>query len=99
VAFIESAQVFLLEPNEPQQRYLASVSQGYFLYHLFGLDPQCAKVRPEVLEKTIWWCDASVLLPLLAVGCASHEYASDLFGRLQRLWVEEIRKLMSCRRH
>jgi len=85
LAFIETAQAFLLEPNEPQQRYLASVSQGYFLYHLFGLDPQCAKIRHEVLERTIWWCDSSVLLPLLAVGCASHEYAADLFRRLKRL--------------
>ena len=85
LAFIEAAQVFLLEPNDPQKSYLASVSQGYFLYHLFGLDPNCAKIRREIFEHTIWWCDSSVLLPLLAVGCANHEYAADLFRRLQGL--------------
>lgn len=85
LAFIEAAQVFLLEPNDPQKRYLASVSQGYFLYHLFGLDPTCAKIRREVFDHTIWWCDSSVLLPLLAIGCANHDYAADIFRRLHGL--------------
>jgi hypothetical protein len=85
LAFVESAQVFLLEPSKSQKQYLASVSQGYFLYHLFGLDPECAKVRRDVFEHTIWWCDSNVILPLLAFGCASYEYALDLFTRLQKL--------------
>lgn len=85
LAFMEAAQSFVLHANEPQKRYLASLSQGYFLYHLFGLDPQCAKIRRELFEHTIWWCDASSVLPLLAMGCANHEYARDLFSRLQQL--------------
>ncbi len=51
-AFIEAAHRFLVHPNEPQQRYLASVSQGYFLYHLAGLDPTCAKIRQELFDRT-----------------------------------------------
>ena len=85
VAFMEASEAFLLRPNEPQQRYLASVSQGFFLYHLFGLDPTCAKIRREVFESTIWWCDSSTLLPLLAQGSANYPYAADLFARLQNL--------------
>jgi hypothetical protein len=85
LAFTEAAQVFLLEPNPPQKQYLASISQGYFLYHLFGLDPTCSTIRREVFDHTIWWCDSNVLLPSLAVGCVSYEYATDLFSRLQRL--------------
>ncbi|MGO9588827.1 MAG: SIR2 family protein [Candidatus Acidiferrales bacterium] len=85
IAFMEASEQFLLGPTEAQQRYLASVSQGYFLYHLFGLDPSCAKIRREVFESTIWWCDSSTVIPLLAEGCGNHEYASDLFARLQNL--------------
>ena len=47
---MESAQSFLLQPTEAQKQYLASLSQGFFLYHLFGLDPNCAKVRRDVFE-------------------------------------------------
>ncbi len=85
LSFMESAQSFLLQPTEAQKQYLASLSQGFFLYHLFGLDPNCAKVRRDVLRETLWWCDASVLLPLLAVGSINNQYAEDLFKDLREL--------------
>jgi len=85
VAFMEASQEFLLNPTQPQRQYLASLSQGFFLYHLFGLDPTCAKIRRNVFEHTIWWCDSSTLIPLLATGSANHKYATDLFRRLQKL--------------
>lgn len=85
LTFIECAQRFLLEPTEPQKQYIASLSQGYFLYHLFGLDPRCAKIRRDIFGHTIWWSDSSVLLPLLAQGCMNHAYAADLFARLQKV--------------
>ena len=82
-AFIEAGRNFLVEPSEPQQRYLASVSQGFFLYHLAGLDPSCGKVRNSLFRETCWFLDSSVLLPLLAKGCSSHDYADDLFTSLR----------------
>lgn len=81
-AFMEAGRNFLVEPSEPQQRYLASVSQGFFLYHLAGLDPSCGKVRNSLFRDTCWFLDSSVLLPLLAKGCSSHDYAVDLFNSL-----------------
>lgn len=83
-AFLESAEAFILEPTEPQLLYLTSLSQGFFLYHLLGLDPKCATTRRDVLAHTIWWSDASVILPLLARGSVNHKYASDLFRRLHK---------------
>ena len=83
IAFMEAAQEFLLSPTDAQRRYLASISQGFFLYHLFGLDPSCAKTRRDVLKSTIWWCDSNTLIPLLAKGCQNHDYAVDLFSRLK----------------
>ncbi len=81
-AFLEAAEAFILEPNEPQLLYLTSLSQGFFLYHLLGLDPKCATIRGDILAHTIWWSDASVIIPLLARGSTNHEYARDLFQRL-----------------
>lgn len=85
VAFATAAHEFLLDPTNDQQAYLESVSQGYFLYHLVGLDPTCSKIRQNVFERTLWVVDSSVILPLLAVGCHNHEYANHLFGMLRRL--------------
>jgi hypothetical protein len=81
-AFIDAAREFLVMPTGPQKQYLASVSQGFFLYHMVGLDATCAKVRQQLFASTVWFCDSSVLLPLLAVGSHNHQYARDLFSRL-----------------
>ncbi len=78
-AFIEAMYQFVVTPNTPQKKYLASISQGYFLFHLLGLDPKCAKLRREIFDRTIWLCDSSILLPLVAVGCHNHDYAMELF--------------------
>ncbi|MDE0448936.1 MAG: SIR2 family protein [Spirochaetaceae bacterium] len=81
-AFIEAMHEFLVEPNEQQKRYLASVSQGYFLYHLLGLDPTCGETRREIFHKTLWLCDSSVILPRIALGCHNHAHAYELFRML-----------------
>jgi hypothetical protein len=78
-AFVEAVHQFLVEPSSPQRKYLASVSQGFFLYHLIGLDPKCCQVRQDLFQRTLWFCDSSVILPLVAAGCYNHDYAVDLF--------------------
>ena len=82
-AFVEAVHQFIVEPNVPQREYLASVSQGFFLYHALGLDPKCGDLRNEIFHSTLWLCDSSVLLPLVAVGCHSHDYATSLFRMLE----------------
>lgn len=81
-AFVEVMHQFLVDPSLPQRKYLASVSQGYFMYHLLGLDPSCCRVRRDVFHNTLWLCDSSVVLPLIAKGCHNHEYAVALFRAL-----------------
>jgi len=81
-AFIEAVHQFLVEPNPPQRQYLTSVSQGYFLYHLLGLDPTFCEIRKAIFRKTLWLCDSSVLLPLIASGCHNNDYAVRLFQML-----------------
>jgi hypothetical protein len=84
MAFVEAAHAFLVEPNEPQRMYLASISQGFFLYHLAGKDPSCAKIRTDLFADTCWFLDSSLMLPLLARGCHNYQYACDFFSRLAR---------------
>ncbi len=81
-AFIEAVNQFLVEPSSPQRKYLTSVSQGYFLYHLLGLDPKFSEVKRDIFQKTLWFCDSSVILLLRAIGCHNHEYAVKLFQML-----------------
>lgn len=81
-AFVEAVHQFLVEPSPPQRKYLASVSQGYFLYHLLGLDPKCCQARQDIFQRTLWLCDSSVLLPLVARGCHNHDFAVELFQTL-----------------
>jgi len=80
--FVEAMLQFLIEPNTPQKKYLASVSQGYFLFHSLGLDPTCSQIRQDIFQKTFWICDSSIILPLIADGCFDHEYTVELFKML-----------------
>ena len=82
-AFVEAMHQLLVNPNAPQKDYLASLSQGYFLFHLLGLDPNLTRLRLEVLQHTLWLCDSSILLPLVAANCYNHEYARELFRLLK----------------
>jgi len=82
-AFVDAMHQFLVEPSPPQRKYLASVSQGYFLYHLLGLDPKCRQLRRDIFKRTLWLCDSNVLLPLAAAGCHNHDYAVELFRTLK----------------
>ena len=87
LAFTEAAHEFLVEPTAPQQNYLTSLSQGFFLYHMLGYDAACATVRRDLFTKTVWFVDSSVLIPLLATGSHNHAYASDFFARLGKRGV------------
>ncbi|MGD0351641.1 MAG: SIR2 family protein [Verrucomicrobiota bacterium] len=84
-AFLQASHGFIIDSSEPQKAYLTSISQGYFLYHMVGLDPLCTRVRRDIFRHTVWLCDSSVLLPLMAVGSSNHVYAVDLFKRLNSL--------------
>jgi hypothetical protein len=85
VAFAIAAHQFILDPTTDQKRYLESVSQGYFLFHLLGLDPTCSQIRADIFQRTLWIVDSSVILPLLAAGCHTHHYATTLFSKLKMM--------------
>ncbi len=82
-SFIDAAHEFLIRPTPPQQEYLAALSQGFFLHHLLGLDPSCSRIRLDLFTRTMWFCDASILIPLLANGCYNNRFADVLFRMLK----------------
>lgn len=83
LAFIDAIHEFLVQPNSQQRDYLASVSQGYFLYHLLGLDPAWQEIRQRLARNTLWLCDSSVIIPWVAKGCYNHDQAAELFRLLR----------------
>ena len=83
-AFVEASRRFLVSPSDAQRDYVAALSQGYFLYHLAGLDPHLTRLKKTVLTNAVWIIDSSVLIPVVALGCYYHEYAMDLLGRLTK---------------
>ena len=91
VAFVEAVRQFIVNPTVHQRDYLASVSQGYFLFHLLGLDPHCCEMRRSVFQKTLWLCDSSVILRRVALGCNEHDFSCELFRVLEEenalLWT------------
>ena len=91
VAFLGAVRQFIVTPTAQQRDYLASVSQGYFLFHLLGLDPKCGEMRRNIFRKTLWLCDSSVILRAVAVGCNEHDFSCELFRVLKEedalLWT------------
>jgi len=83
-AFMLAMHQFLIEPTVSQKKFLASISQGFFMYHYLGCDPSYIRTQREIFQKTIWFFDTSVLLPFIAKGCVDHEYAGNLFSDLLR---------------
>ena len=81
-AFIACGKRFLVDSTPPQRKYLSSLSQGFFLYHLAGLDPAYLNFRTTIFSQTVWFLDSSVFLPLLAQGSQNHPYAVDLLAKL-----------------
>ena len=83
--FVNAIHEFVITPTDFQKAYLTGLSQGYFLYYLIGSDARTADVRKKIFEKTTWYVDSNVLIPLLAKGCYLHGYSSKLFTLLKRL--------------
>src|SRR5438067_729980 len=90
--FVEFVMGLLAQPNEQQRAYLADMSQGFFAYHLFGLDPAGGKVRASIARETEWVCDSNVFMPLLAIACHSHGFHLDFFLCTKALGIRAVTK-------
>jgi len=83
--FVDLATHVLLEPDPGVQAFLATLSQGYFAYHVLGLEPGAAHRRLDTARERIWVVDSSVLVRLLALGHKDNGFAVDLVSHMQDL--------------
>ena len=75
IAFVEVATSLLLEPTRVELEFLHAMPQGFFAYHVLGMDPLCRSIRLDAARRTAWFIDSSILIPLVAEGCSSHKAA------------------------
>jgi len=87
-AYADLLMKVLLSPNSAMKAYLALLSQGYFAFHVLGLDPGTSRERLDIAKSKFWVLDASVIIPILALGCTSHNYALDLILRIKSLDIK-----------
>ncbi|WP_047816422.1 SIR2 family NAD-dependent protein deacylase [Rhodopirellula islandica] len=80
----------LTDPNEDQQRYLAHLSQGFFAFHMFGLDPTGQEIRKKIAQDTLWILDSNILMPILAKQSSQHEFMVSLVNKLKELGIRFI---------
>lgn len=100
--FFQAMRRFLVQPTTNQKFYLSSLAQGYFMYHLMGMDPRCMTTMKEMLHRDCWFVDSNILQPLYAVGCRDFVFINGLFGALKNAGVQlytTYRMLEEVREH
>lgn len=102
MAFIQVIRDFILYPTDHQKRFLSSISQGFFLFHMIGNNSSHADFRKEVFSQSYWFVDSNILIPLLATGCFDHRFVVDLFSKFNehgaQLYVTD-RVLLEVKEH
>jgi len=88
LAFVDLMIEILVASNEHMKNYLAALTQGYFSYHILGLDGGCYEERLALARTNQWIIDSSILLPFLAIDCPNFDYARDLLSKLTELKLE-----------
>ena len=86
-AYMTASCDFLFSPEKDQKKFLAFLSQGFFLAHLLGQDPRLRKIEKTTLQESAWLIDSSILIPLIATGCDLSDFAESLFLNLKNLGV------------
>jgi hypothetical protein len=84
-SFFELMVNVLTNPSPEMKPYMASLTQGYFAYHVLGLDPKCSTERLAHARDKCWVMDASILIKALARECRDNAYALDLVQRMLSL--------------
>lgn len=81
---------FLTQPTQEQKEYLAHLAQGFFAYHMLGLDPTGRELRHKLALNTVWILDSNVLMPLAALESQRWSVMNNLLERLQSLGITPI---------
>ncbi|RCS47651.1 hypothetical protein DTL42_14105 [Bremerella cremea] len=80
----------LTAPNDDQKNYLAHLAQGFFAYHMFGIDPSGQEVRKRLVQGTLWLFDSNILIPLVAPHSFQHGFMTGLLDQLKALGIRPV---------
>jgi hypothetical protein len=86
--YCNSVMDVLTKPTVEQRRYLANLAQGFFAYHMFGLDPTGQETRKRLIQDTLWLLDSNILMPLVARRCELHSFMVSLVDRMKAIGIE-----------
>lgn len=88
--YCDAVMDILVQPNGEQKAYLAHLAQGFFAYHMFGLDPTGRDTRRMLVQNTVWVLDSNILMPFVAKECVQWRVMSELVARLLALGIRPI---------
>lgn len=83
--YCDAVMDVLTAPNDDQRSYLAHLAQGFFAYHMFGLDPTGQELRRIIAQETAWILDSNVLIPLVALESVQHKFIFTLIRHFKDL--------------
>ena len=84
LSFIRSMRMFVAAPSPSQRKYLASLSQGYLMFHMMGRSENCAAELKRIAEKDVWYVDSNVLQPFFAKGCPEFGLAEQVVALIRK---------------
>jgi hypothetical protein len=86
--YCEAVMDVLTKPNDDQKAYLANLAQGFFAYHMFGIDPDGREVRRRLVQGTAWILDSNVVMPLVAKHSVQWSFVDGLLHRMLGLGIK-----------
>ncbi len=87
-AFCELMLEVLLRPWDSTAEYFNMLTQGYFAYHILGLDPKCSNELLELMKKRTWIIDSSILIKTIALYSDQNSSAATLIEKMSRLGLK-----------
>lgn len=88
--YCEEVMSVLTHPNEDQKRYISNLAQGFFAFHMFGLDPSGQDIRRRLAKNTVWLLDSNVIMPLVAKYSSPHKFMSDLVAKMSQIGIRPV---------
>lgn len=89
-------------PSDEEKRYLGLYTQAYFGRHLLGIDPSAIAIQQNNLSSTVFIADSNYIIPLIAEGSLGHQYAQNLYMKLNNLNCRIVTSdllLVECNEH
>ena len=87
-AFCELMMEALLRPGDSTAKYFNMLSQGYFAYHILGLDPKCNNELLDIMKNKTWILDSSILIKTIALYSSQSSSAASLIEKMNRLGLK-----------